>query len=699
MTIVPEIPSLSSFEALKAEVLLDFQELLKVSANEILEGHFEGVINLETISQNERLLEAEKNMLRTIYYFLENLQESRFLLGVLGRFKSGKSTILNALAAYPLSPVDVRVTTGVLAYFAKRTPSACKVFFLNGTEKSLPASELDQYLNDQYNPDNQKRVLYVAHYDPHLELDPNLIYVDTPGLDAVSDVHDAITLEFAQQCSAAIVVSGYPPFGHEELKFYQKIQGSIPHIFLLQNLPPDKFEEWIALECQTLQHLFKMGFYKLDARSEEKVFQRLKLIDQQKNEEDLFKFKAEYDIKLFSVCAKNIQTPSDSSKSQAHFTQFKKSLYQFLSEERGSILLEGYKKKGEQLLKDILKRVNHEQKLLQNSLQELEKAIEDKKKEQERAKEKKEALLNKAKVSFADAFRSFRSRALDEILARTLREILGQYGDINEYRLSKSQKQIILQKLNELHQEIDQLHRTFLQELEKRLKDAQQEVQEHLEQHAHFGLHGPDRSKILTSITLGELVGVHSIDVALDRIVQLLLMIVLANLAGGEGLALVSTLLSLFSIPAASTLGLLIGAGIGLAISFPLLKFLEPLLAPLRGIFAKFFGEKLAEVLPKQVTPSIQLRIDEVERLFVQPLSETFCQEVEENYQKYFELAQKSLETLIQKKKEGREVQELERYKRIQNALHRLEKKFMHHVPTEKTEKKNFWSKVKGLFK
>lgn len=128
-------PTLEKFQVLKEEVVADYQNLLRITANDIFEGQFEGIISADTIQQNPRLIEGEKNLLQNLCSYIHNLKDSRFLLGVLGRFKSGKSTLLNALANCELSPVNVRVSTGVLAYFSRGEKENCKITFLDGSEK------------------------------------------------------------------------------------------------------------------------------------------------------------------------------------------------------------------------------------------------------------------------------------------------------------------------------------------------------------------------------------------------------------------------------------------------------------------------------------------------------------------------------------------------------------------------------------
>src|SRR4051812_34530579 len=78
------------------------------------------------------LAAAEQSCATALRSYAEGLETGRFLVGVLGVAKAGKSTLLNALAGDDVSPIDVLVTTGVLHFVGWSEQPQCTVVSLSG---------------------------------------------------------------------------------------------------------------------------------------------------------------------------------------------------------------------------------------------------------------------------------------------------------------------------------------------------------------------------------------------------------------------------------------------------------------------------------------------------------------------------------------------------------------------------------------
>ena len=377
---LPGADSFAQFNETRTTLAQQFQDLIAIVGNHVFHGQIDvnAANMLEEINRQPQLLAPEKNVLKHIHFYARNLMDSRFLLGVFGRFKAGKSTILNALAGRDISPMDTRISTGVLNFTYWNKEAECVVVYDSGQEMNIDPAEKVYYVDFKHNPDNEKGIHSVRHGSPHLDLQEEIVFVDTPGLEAVNRIHEQITLDFVSQCHAAIVVSTYPPFGETEINFYQRIKEVIPNVFLVQNLPADKLESWIELETQTLINLHKLDFYTLDQQQYPNTDLRelLTQIGDRRDQQALCKFKQVHNLHIYSLNARDayevvqqeVKTPENQSKLEdSRFLIFKQDLYNFLAGQKGTNLIKDYLQKGRLVLQELVNMVNARKELLRKS--------------------------------------------------------------------------------------------------------------------------------------------------------------------------------------------------------------------------------------------------------------------------------------------------------------------------------------------
>lgn len=90
----------------------------------------------------------------------ERLSREVFTLVVLGEFKRGKSTFINALLGESLLPTAIIPLTAiptVIQYDAAFSDSA-KVIFLNGDTQQISVQEIIKFVTEKENPANKKLV-------------------------------------------------------------------------------------------------------------------------------------------------------------------------------------------------------------------------------------------------------------------------------------------------------------------------------------------------------------------------------------------------------------------------------------------------------------------------------------------------------------------------------------------------------------
>ncbi|NUM34944.1 MAG: dynamin family protein [Candidatus Brocadiae bacterium] len=690
----------SQFNEAREMLAKQFYDLIGLIANHVFSGNLipDAQNVLEEIHKQNNMAEAEKNVLKHLYFYSSHLQSSKFLLGVLGRFKSGKSTLLNAIAGEEISPMDTRISTGVLNFTFWQEKEECKVVFDSGQEMSIPVSEKAFYVDYRHNPDNEKGIHSVRHGSPYLKLQPEIIFVDTPGLEAVNRIHEEITLDFVAQCHAAIVVSCYPPFGSTELEFYQRIKSSIPNIFLVQNLPGDKLGDWIKLEAQTLENLHKMSFYSLDkeAYPQGDVRSILNRIADSQDESALLKFKEIHKIHLYSLNARDAyeylvggkkDSPDKQGKiEESRFAKFQKELYDFLTQHKGAELVRDYQKKGKVILQELTRMIEGRQSLLRKNLTEIEKEIKEKENQRQKALNMVEMLSDRSNLKMISSYKALKSQILDQDLQKLIEELDKSYGEWNIFRLNKGQIKEIKARVNEFNRLFGQRFQEWVKEVQKVILEARDQIMANLENHGIFGK--LELSGSFSQVSMGEISGAGYIDYGFGLAFHGGIAYILGSIAGGSGIALLG----------AGFAPVLIGAAIGLGVSIPLAKKCAPALESAKEFLSKII-KRPANSIFQNFRNNVKEKLDEIERAVLDTAMDNFKREVTENINEYFKLFSQRMEELKNKKSHGMTQKDCElECENLQNIVLQLQKIGEALDSKQVAEKVTTNEKVEGLF-
>ncbi len=698
---------LEDFNRVRNRLVDDFYDLAVLAGNNLFRCNFrnDGHPTAEEIDGQRHLSESERNLLRNICAYARNLAESRFLLGVLGRFKSGKSTLLNCLAQADVSPMDTRVTTGVLNFTLWDPREECKVVYQDGREERISPERKDEFIDHQQNRDNVKRVDRVIFQSPRFELQREIVFVDTPGLDAVNNVHEKITLDFVRQCHAAVIVSSYPSFGQKELEFFEQIKDDIRSVFLIQNLPSDKMVDWIALECQTIENLDKLKFIQLPGSAK----RTLEEITAAKDGERLAQLKERYQIRLFSIDGKtayqglfagrngNGAGDGDAARKlgESRFPLFRDALYRYLGETKAKGLVDEYLLKGRRCLEELANLTKVRREILKKDISDIDKEIERHQKKEREAFEKKDSIFNRFKADATDEFRAFRKIVVNTELAQLTSRLESQYGEANIHRLTKAQKESIRALVEEFNGSFSAHYKRFLDALGNHKKTAEEETRKCLREHCAFAEKPTGRR--LPNLDINEMVNVFSIDKILDRAMSVFLVLFTANIAGGEDIRILVWVLGLDPY-----LSMVIGGVAGLLLSWPAIKYLDPLILPLRGFVSRFVGESVPRAMVPDLQRMVQEALDGIENGVVEVAISSLQKELDKNFADFFAFIEKTLRDMQATSQKGEIEQELARYEVVMNRLGVLSAGFDQidgrtsgAVEMIKEQAKNVWGKVK----
>ena len=155
-------------------------------------------------------------------------------VAVFGRFKSGKSSLLNHIAGRDVLPIGVVPLTAVITRLRYGGMERAEVRFLDGVVRETPIGEVGLYVSEKENPDNKRRVAAVDIELPSLERFDPLRFVDTPGLGSAFAHNTATALEWLPNVGAAIVAaSADAPLSERDLGLLADLRPHTPSIILL----------------------------------------------------------------------------------------------------------------------------------------------------------------------------------------------------------------------------------------------------------------------------------------------------------------------------------------------------------------------------------------------------------------------------------------------------------------------------------
>lgn len=153
---------------------------------------------------------------------LKRLERNSFSVAVVGDFKRGKTTFINALIGEQILPSDILPTTATVNRIAYRSTPSVKICFKNGSEQEIAIHQLSDYVTKLTSQSKAiaATIKEAIVYYPIPYLKNNRIeIIDTPGLSDDADM-SAVTLSTLQECDCAIVViSARAPFADNEGKF------------------------------------------------------------------------------------------------------------------------------------------------------------------------------------------------------------------------------------------------------------------------------------------------------------------------------------------------------------------------------------------------------------------------------------------------------------------------------------------------
>jgi hypothetical protein len=169
------------------------------------------------------------------------LADPSFNVFVIGEFKQGKSSLVNALLNAAVCPVDDDIATSVPTAIRYGDPPEAAVLFEPEGDPADPDRELvreaigvDQvaaYVTEAAAPQDARTVNSVEVSLPRKLLSEGLVIVDTPGVGGLGSTHSAATIGALPMADAVVFVSdASQEFTGPELEFLHTARRMCPNV-------------------------------------------------------------------------------------------------------------------------------------------------------------------------------------------------------------------------------------------------------------------------------------------------------------------------------------------------------------------------------------------------------------------------------------------------------------------------------------
>ena len=181
--------------------------------------------------------EGNEQLQREYQSLLACLAEDRFHLAVVGQSSRGKSTLMNAILGMDRLPTGIVPITSVITSVSYGSHERVRLIFQGSNlYHDVPLTDLPNYITEQRNPGNQKKIDVADVQLPAEILQRGFYFVDTPGFGSAISENTETTRRFFPRADAFVFVTSFEsPFNAEELSFLREARSRQRRVFLVVN--------------------------------------------------------------------------------------------------------------------------------------------------------------------------------------------------------------------------------------------------------------------------------------------------------------------------------------------------------------------------------------------------------------------------------------------------------------------------------
>lgn len=434
------------------------------------------VLNLATDLKKLKEYSEYLNLQKTtalIEDVIQRISNDNFSVAIVGEFKRGKSTLINALLGKDILPSDILPCSATLNRVTYSIAPSVKIIYKDEKEEEIAIDELSNYvtkLTEQSTRVSESVKEAIVYYPVNF-CKNNIDIIDTPGLNDDQNMTD-VTLSVLPQVDAAIlVIMAQSPFSDFERDFLENklLVNDLGRVMFIvtgiDRCDEDDAERVLAMISDRIQkYVLSKAEKTLGEDSEEFAMYRRKLGKP----------------KVFGISAKQALkakiTGNDELLQRSRFQAFETELERFLTEDRGAVFLQVPTNRILSTSAEILKTLDITENSLNMKKEEFRAKHQEVTEELNKLRNKKSTELDKIGKSAEEAYAAIvplASNMWPRLQAAAAEVIDGANitpGDIDKNKLEATQKRIMEDVNDRLKQEGQVIAESIQHEIESKLE-------------------------------------------------------------------------------------------------------------------------------------------------------------------------------------------------------------------------------------